>query len=930
MRQPPFQIVGREEELAAIAAFVKAGTGAPSAMVLEGDAGIGKTTLWRTGVELARGAGMRVLVSRPAEAERSMAHAGLGDLLDGVLDEALPALSLPRQRALRVALLRDDPSGDPVDPRALGVAFRDTLLLLAGPAPVIIAIDDAQWLDSASSSALAFALRRIGPSRVSMLVAQRSLASAPPSALENALGERLSRLPVGALSVGAMHQLLHDQLGSRFARQTLLRIHAASGGNPFYATELARSLGSDVDPLQPLPVPATLEGLLRKPIVRLGGPTRDAMALVAALGSTSDAFLERAGIPRNALEPALASRVIEREGGTVRFAHPLLASILYQDLGARRRGLHARVAELVDDPVARARHLALSRAAPSGEIAARLDVAVQLASDRGASAIAAEFAEHAGRLTPPSRGADRRRRALVAARAHQAAGEWTRARAIALDLLAATDGGPDRAFTLILLAELEGGERAGQLLDEALDEAGSGPALQSLIHCRLAWAKRFAGGFDHADAALALADTVDDEVLRTRARAVQATLSWFAGTAPAPDDLLTVAQQLPDALGGDRLVQEGTLAVVNTFAPAPRIGEAREAYEREHAEWRDRDEPRSARALWGLAWLEFWAGRWTLAAEHAAQAHDIAVQYGLEVPQDHLPIAVIAVHRGQLQAAREHSELALAMAEEQFGFHPPQHMAVLGLVTQWEGDRAAALEWFLRAEERATSLNWGEPSLRWWTPDHAELLLEMGRVDDATRLVAAWDADALRVDRPWVQAHAVRCLGLIAAAGGNIDQALAHLGRAVDLHEAVGDPFGKARALLALGAARRRDRQKRAAREATDAAVEAFSELEAARWAAKATAESRRISGRAKQQGLTPAERGIAALVAEGKTNREIASALYLGERTVASHLTHIYAKLGLRSRTELANRLRDPAEDPTAAAQDSEVLAFPARRSRA
>jgi DNA-binding CsgD family transcriptional regulator len=739
----------------------------------------------------------------------------------------------------------------------------------------------------------------------------------------------VARLSVGSLSAGALHQLLRDQLGSPFARQTLLRIHAASGGNPYFAIELARSLGANVDPLEPLPVPATLEGLLRGPIGRLAQPTRDAIAIVAALGSTSESILARAGISADALEPALAAHVIEREGGTIRFAHPLLASILYQDLGPRRRSLHARVAQVVDDPVVRARHLALSRAAPSADIAARLDDAAQLASDRGASAIAAELAEQAGRLTPRSRHEDRRRRALAAARAHRAAGEWTRARAIALDLLADGQGGPGRAEALILLSELEGGEAAARRLEEALREAGSHPALESLIHCRLAWATRFAGGFDHADAALTLAEALDDDDLRTRARAVQATLSWFAGSAPAPDDLLTVAQQLPAALGGDRLVQEGTQAIVNTFAIAPRIDEARAMFERDHAEWRERDEPRSARALWGLAWLEFWAGRWELAAEHAARAHDTAIQYGLEVPQDHLPISVIAVHRGQLDTAREHSERALAMAEAQFGFHPPQHMAVLALVALWEGETAAALDWFQRAGKRAASLGWGEPSLRWWTADHAELLLEAGRADDASRLVEAWDADAVRVNRPWVGAQVTRSRGLIAAAGGDIDGALTLLARAVDLHEAVGDPFGRARALLALGAARRRDRQKRPAREAIDAAIGAFNELGASTWAARATDEARRVSGRTRQDGLTAAERGIAALVAQGKTNREIASVLFLGERTVASHLTHIYAKLGLRSRTELAHRLRTPAGDPTGAGQDSEVLTFPARRPR-
>ena len=208
------------------------------------------------------------------------------------------------------------------------------------------------------------------------------------------------------------------------------------------------------------------------------------------------------------------------------------------------------------------------------------------------------------------------------------------------------------------------------LLEEALREAASRPALQSMIHCRLAWASALEDGSEHARAALELAEELDDDVLRARARAVQAILGWFAGDAEAPDDLPARAHDFPSAVGGEQLVREATLAVVNTFAPSSKRDEARALLEREHQEWRERDEPRSARALWGLAWVEFWAGRWELAAAHAARAHDISIQYGLEVPQDHLPIAVIAVHRGQLELAREHSERALKLAGGQFAAPP--------------------------------------------------------------------------------------------------------------------------------------------------------------------------------------------------------------------------------------------------------------------
>jgi DNA-binding CsgD family transcriptional regulator len=868
-------------------------------------AGIGKSTLWLAGVEHGRKRGARVLSARPVEAERSLAYAGLGDLLEGVVDEALPALTAPRRRALEIAMLKGDAAGDRVDLRAVGVAVRDVLQLFGLEEPVVVAVDDVQWLDPSSSSVLAFALRRVTASHVLLLLARRLDETDEPSPLEEALAsERVRRLRLGPLSLGALHHLLRRRLDRPFARQTLLRIQEQSGGNPFFALELARALEPDVDPSRPLPVPETLEELMRVRLAALPAATREALALVSALGTASQWFLDRAGIEQEALEPAFAAHVIENVDGTIRFSHSLLASVLYQGLGDDARGrVHSRVASLVEDPLLRARHIALARAAPDASVAAELEQAATLAAVRGAPALAAELYEHALRLTPPEAPEDRRRRTLAAARAHSAAGEWTRATTIVTGLLDEAESGVWRAEALMLLAELDGAARSVALLEEALGEAESNPALQSVIHCRLAWASRFTGDNDHAAAGVELADRLGDETLRIRARAVQVFLGWFAGADETPADLLTLTEHLPAALGSERLVQEGTQALVNTFAPVSSREEARALLEREHREWHERDEPRSARALWGLAWIDFWAGNWERAAAHAAHSHDIAIQYGVEVPQDHLPTAVIAVHRGQLDLARTHSERASELAEQQSAF-VPQHLGVLGLVALWSGDRDAALAGLERADSVAAQLGWGEPSVRWWTADHVEFLLELGQLEEAARSLAAWEEDALRVGRPWVVAHATRCRGLLAAAQGEIEEALVQLARAVEEHEAVGDPFGRARALLALGIARRRLRQKLPAGEAIGAALEGFEELGASLWAAKARSELSRLGGRKRAEGLTPAERRVAALVAEGRTNREVAAALFLGERTVASHLTRIYAKLGVRSRTELARQL--------------------------
>jgi DNA-binding CsgD family transcriptional regulator len=236
------------------------------------------------------------------------------------------------------------------------------------------------------------------------------------------------------------------------------------------------------------------------------------------------------------------------------------------------------------------------------------------------------------------------------------------------------------------------------------------------------------------------------------------------------------------------------------------------------------------------------------------------------------------------------------------------HVAILATCDLWSGRAAPALIGFLRAEQMADLRGWGEPALRFWRADYAEALLQAGRADDATGLVADWEAAAVRLDRAWVLAPVTRCRGLIAATRGDLIAATLILDDAVDRHEAVGDPFGRARALLAVGVVRRRAQQKRTARLAMDAALSSFEALGAQSWAAVARGELARIGGRTRIVGLSPSELSVAALVAEGRTNREIASTLFLGEATVASHLSHIYAKLGIRSRTELARHMPPPS----------------------
>ena len=223
-----------------MSAFLDRTAAGPAALVLEGEAGIGKSTLWLAGVEAARERGFRVLSARPAEAEQGLAHAALGDLFEDVLEIVVPALSAPRRRALEVALLVEQAAGRSVDPRTLGVAVRNAVEVLAGNGQVVLAVDDVQWLDLSSAGALAFAVRRLGDEPVFLLLARRVGDPAETSELERALdAERVERLPVGPLSLGAIHRLLRSRLDRMFGRSTLLQVYETSGGNPFFALELA-------------------------------------------------------------------------------------------------------------------------------------------------------------------------------------------------------------------------------------------------------------------------------------------------------------------------------------------------------------------------------------------------------------------------------------------------------------------------------------------------------------------------------------------------------------------------------------------------------------------------------------------------------------------------------------------------------------------
>src|SRR4051794_17854678 len=415
------ELIGRETELDSVGAFLDGLRADPGALALEGEAGAGKTALWLAALELARERGIRVLEARPAEAEAKLAFAALADLLEGVLDEVLQALPEPQGDALRVALLHERPGPDALDERAVGMGLLGSLRALGASGPVVVAVDDVQWLDPASASVLSFAWRRLRGEPVGLLVTRR-LGEPMPPALDSA-----DRVAVGPLSLGAVHRLLHARLGVVLPRPVLRRVHDVAGGNPLFALELGRALvrsGATPAPGEPLRVPDRLRELVRGRLVALPDRTREALATVAALSQPTRALLARAGAEAEVLRPAIEAQVLVAERERVRFPHPLLASTAYEEADALARTLlHRRLAELVADPEERARHLALAADGPDEAVAAALEEAAAHAAARGAGAAAAELSDQARRLTPPSLDGDVHRRRLAAARLRSTAGD---------------------------------------------------------------------------------------------------------------------------------------------------------------------------------------------------------------------------------------------------------------------------------------------------------------------------------------------------------------------------------------------------------------------------------------------------------------------------------------------------------------------------
>jgi DNA-binding CsgD family transcriptional regulator len=908
-------VIGRRDELDAAENLLRLLEGGPAALVLEGPAGIGKTRLWAEMVGRAEACGVVVLTTRPNAADARLVFAGLGDLFRAH-GELIAQLPEPQARALAGAL-RLEPSDDGLDAGALAAGALGTLVSLAASGPVLVAVDDAQWLDPETEGLLAFALRRVGAMPVGLLATVRlAVDEREPRELVAALpDDRVVRRIVGPLTVGALHELVSIEIGS-VSRPTLLRLHEASGGNPLYALALARELavsGHEPQAGEPLAVPSTLERLMEERLGSVDDDVRGTLLSVALLNRPREhvvaAALGDADRPAHDLQLAEDAGLVAIEHDEIRFAHPLLASVLVGSTPERkRRDAHRRLASAAESPEERIHHLALATSPPNAAVASALDDAAAAARARSAPAAAAELADQALALTPP---ADRRAlfdRRLQAGKLHHEAASSVRARELLSAAVACAATGPERAAARLQLAlATTHNTETIVLLREAAAETEAESGLRAEILAVLGEMLPDIEGEGSNDSAFAnaVALSEDDPDLDRRVR----VLCWVAwgrtlGSGTLDSQLLERALELAQGSAEREVVALTTYGAL--LSHALDIEPARAHLSRVRAMAAGVDDASLAEALEGLGFVEWAAGNWEEAADLTEQSSRLAAQLGAENQECEAlgKRALVAACRGEVDAVRAYAErsIELAALTGNVGHHIPG-LAMLALSLERYQE---AYDWVSPYLERKAKRGPRFPYIK--VPMAIEALAHLERTPEALDHLQRFEEEANHSQVPWACASAARCRGILEAAAGNLIEAEALLADAVEGSRSTGMPFELGQSLLVLGTVKRRLRRKLAARETLEEARLVFETLGAPIWSARTETELRRIGGRSATAGveLSEMESQIAVLVRRGQTNDEVAGALQISSKTVEWNLSKIYRKLGVRSRTELAARVTE------------------------
>jgi len=910
-------IVGRRDALDSVAEFLRGIDAGPAALILEGEPGIGKTTLWQAAIELAASRGHGVLSTRPAQSEAKLSYIGLVDLLEGAIDDVLDQLPGPQRRALEVALLRVEASDEPVDPGTLLVGALNSVRALAASSPVVIAVDDVQWLDPATANTLAFIARRLGREHVGFLVAARGrIASTVPVQLLDGLErQRVSTIELAGLHEGDLRRILRDRFGNDLSKEALDRAAGVSAGNPFWAIEVARGVLVGRLRLEggALMLPSDLAALVPNHIGELTESTQELLLLCSAVSAPTAALLRSVSAApervSSQLAEAEAAGIVQVDSDRVRFTHPLLSSTVYSQAPPEgRREVHRRLATVLADAEERARHLGLAADGPDPEIAVALENGARVARVRGSPEAAGRLLELAIGLTPPDFVEDVTSRRIDAADCFTLTGDFDRARRHLESVLSSAPEGPERADALWRLARVRflAGHvgDAARLLTEALKQHGAPHRLKSLIHQWRAWVASAEVRLDEAEreaeAAVAEAETSEDVTCLHESLVALALMRFRLGYG-TQWTLLERAEDLESSMESFMVIDRSRYWVAGYLFIEGRLDEARTIYLSflEEAAARG-DEVSVQELLTFLGALGFRSGDWPQALEYLAEALAIAPGRALTLGCR----ALVEACTGDLEASGADAKSVLDRVADVGvrGFAEIDAHHALGLSELSAGNIAAAVSHLQHAWGLTRDTGENDPDTFPFVADLVEALVDLGRLDEAESRLEWLEERGRTLERALALATGSRCRGLVEAANGDLSAALVSLDDALEHHERLPMPFELARTLLVQGRIRRRARQKRPAREALEHALAIFEELGAPLWADRARAELARVSGRRPARSeLTEVERRVARLAAAGRTNKEIADSLFMSPRTVGGHLSSVYGKLHVRSRTELA-----------------------------